>query len=60
MEESVDGEIKPYGFWSVNELNVRLLPRSGCVWASSSMAVKGYNAVAKMSDEVLAPGTFGG
>lgn len=45
MEESDDGEIKPQGFWSANELNVRLLPRSGCVWSSSSMAVKGYNDV---------------
>lgn len=58
MEELVDGEIKPYKFSWVNEDNVRLLPRSGCCWPSSSMAVKGYVVVAKGTNEVLALGIF--
>lgn len=41
--------------WSVNSVKVRLLPRSGCVWLSSSMAVKVDCCLAEMRNNKISP-----
>lgn len=47
MVLSGEGEIMPCRVWPVNSVKVRLLPRSGCVWPSSSMAVTGGCSLAE-------------